>query len=152
MNRSRIVALAIAGMTAWAGVASAITIETVPVGDPGNANDPATGHGKVNYAYNIGKYDVTAGQYTAFLNAVATTADRYGLYNSNMAAGNFAACGISQTLVSGRYTYATTSNPNFPVNYVTYWNACRFANWLSNGQPTVPEGSGSTETGSYTLT
>ena len=29
--------------------------------------------GAVDYAYNIGKYEVTAGQYTEFLNAVATT-------------------------------------------------------------------------------
>src|ERR1035438_126607 len=68
-----------------------------------------------------------------------------------MATGNGAACGISQTLASGHYTYATTANPNFPVNYVTYWDACRFANWLANGQPNAPEGTGTTETGSYTL-
>ena len=35
------------------------------------------------YTYNIGKYEVTAGQYTAFLNAVAGV-DTYGLYNTNM--------------------------------------------------------------------
>ena len=64
-----------------------ITIATVPVGDAGNAPDTAvmkdgtTGYGSVAYNYNIGKYDVTAGQYTAFLNAVAAT-DTYGLYNT----------------------------------------------------------------------
>ena len=35
---------------------------------------------------------------------------------------------------------------NRPVNYVSYWDSCRFANWLSNGQ-----GTGYTETGAYTL-
>ena len=35
---------------------------------------------------------------------------------------------------------------NLPVNYVTFYDAIRFANWLDNGQ--VP---GSTETGAYTL-
>ena len=37
--------------------------------------------GSVGYNYNIGKYEVTAGQYTEFLNAVART-DTYGLYNT----------------------------------------------------------------------
>ena len=36
---------------------------------------------------------------------------------------------------------------NRPVNYVSFWDSCRFANWLSNGQ-----GNGDTETGAYTLT
>src|SRR4051812_26574092 len=59
-----------------------ITIETVPVGDVGNPNDPATGslRGRVSYAYNVGTTEVTVGQYTAFLNAVAST-DTYQLYN-----------------------------------------------------------------------
>ena len=41
--------------------ASAVTIPWVPVGNPGNANDPATGnlYGGVAYNYNIDKYDVT---------------------------------------------------------------------------------------------
>ena len=33
----------------------------------------------------MGTYDVTAAQYAQFLNAVATTSDPYGLYNSSMA-------------------------------------------------------------------
>src|ERR1700733_13176904 len=60
-----------------------ITIATVPVGNPGNAPD-TTGFGEVDYAYNIGEYDVTSSQYAAFLNAVAAT-DPYGVYNSAMA-------------------------------------------------------------------
>ena len=50
--------------------ADQITIDMVTVGDPGNANDTGgTNNGAVNYSYQIGKYDVTIGQYTAFLNA-----------------------------------------------------------------------------------
>jgi formylglycine-generating enzyme len=129
----------------WTGVAS---LEMVPVGNAGNAAD-TTGFGAVGYNYNIGKYDVTAGQYTAFLNAVAAT-DTYSLYDAQMAN----ACGISQTPNgSGGYTYATTKNPNFPVNWVTFWDACRFTNWLQNGQPTnVGQVAGTTETGAYDLT
>ena len=38
---------------------------------------------------------------------------------------------------------------NRPVNYVSFWDAARFANWLHNGQPTGPQGPGTTEGGAY---
>ena len=38
--------------------------------------------GAVDYAYNIGTYEVTNAQYVEFLNAVAKT-DGYGLYNGS---------------------------------------------------------------------
>ena len=43
--------------------AAAVTIDTVPVGNVGNANDPATGnlYGGVGYAYRIGTTEVTVG-------------------------------------------------------------------------------------------
>ena len=61
------------------------SLEFVTVGDPGNEGDwtNSTGYGRVDHAYGIGKYEVTAGQYTEFLNAVAKT-DPYGLYNTCM--------------------------------------------------------------------
>ena len=59
---------------------ASIQIDMVTVGNAGNAAD-STGYGAVAYNYQIGKYEVTAGQYTAFLNAVAAT-DTYGLYNT----------------------------------------------------------------------
>ena len=60
--------------------AHAVTIDLVPVGNAGNANDPATGnlYGGVAYDYQIGTYDVTIGQYTVFLNPGAAT-DTYSL-------------------------------------------------------------------------
>jgi sulfatase modifying factor 1 len=149
LNRALVVLGASCVSLAVIGKASAaITIPMVPVGNAGNAAD-TTGFGSVAYSYNIGQTDVTATQYTAFLNAVAKT-DTYGLYNSNMAS-SFAAAGISQSGSSGSYTYATTQNGNFPINYVTWGDAARFANWLTNNQPTGAEGNGTTETGSYTL-
>ena len=36
-----------------------------------------------------------------------------------------------------------------PVNYVSFWDAARFANWLHNGQPTGAQGAGTTEDGAY---
>jgi formylglycine-generating enzyme len=150
LNRALVVlGVSCVSLAATGAAQAAITIAMVPVGNAGNAADPATGFGSVGYSYNMGKYDVTATQYTAFLNAVAKT-DTYGLYNSNMAS-SFAAAGISQSGSSGSYTYATTKNGNFPINYVSWGDAARFANWLTNNQPTGAEGNGTTETGSYTL-
>ena len=138
--------------------AGPISVAMVTVGDPGNLADPTmTGlggstffAGAVNYVYQIGKYDVTASQYATFLNAVAAT-DTYGLYNSNMATGS-AAAGIIQSGAAGSYVYSVTpGHENFPVNYVSWGDSARFANWLQNGQPTEAEGTGTTETGAYTL-
>jgi hypothetical protein len=80
--------------------ADQITYDMVTVGNPGNANDTGgTSNGAVNYEYQIGKYDVTIGQYTAFLNAVAAT-DTYSLYNAGVAF-DLSVAGISRTGASG---------------------------------------------------
>lgn len=128
---------------------AAIIIETVPVGNPGNAAD-STGYGSVAYSYNIGTYEVTAGQYTAFLNAVAAT-DVYELYSIFQADSRYG-CGITRTGNWGEYTYSVDpAFVNRPVNYVNIGDAMRFANWLHNGQPTGEQVAGITETGAYPL-
>jgi formylglycine-generating enzyme len=135
---------------------SAITIATVPVGNVNNPadtvveSDGTKNYGSVSYLYNIDKYDVTVGQYTSFLNAVATTGDPYGLYDSLMATDKNSA-GIAQSGSTGHFTYSVIGSANHPVTYVEWGDAARFANWLANGQPTGAEGIGTTETGSYTL-
>ncbi len=129
----------------------AVTINTVPVGDAGNANDPATGnvYGGVAYNYRIGTTEVTVGQYTDFLNAVAA-ADTYALYNPSMAT-DLNIAGISRSGASGNYSYSVIGSANHPVTYVSWGDAARFSNWLQNGQPTGAEGPGTTETGAYSL-
>jgi T5SS/PEP-CTERM-associated repeat protein len=140
----------------WTGLAS---LEFVTVGDPGNATDtrnPYIPVGKVDYIYSIGRCEVTAGQYCAFLNAVAAT-DTYRLYNTWMANGtatNFGniGCGIVRNGNSGSYVYSVISGcENRPVDLVSWGDAARFCNWLQNGQPVGSEGAGTTETGAYTL-
>lgn len=128
---------------------SAATINLVSVGNAGNAND-ATGFGAVGYAYQIGKYEVTAGQYADFLNKVAAT-DTYGLYHLNMADDPYG-CKIERSGTSGNYTYGVALGyGNRPVNFVSWGSAARFANWMHNGQPTGSQSVNTTETGSYNL-
>ncbi len=127
--------------------ARAVSIDWATVRNGGNAAD-TTGYGAVNYTYMVGKYEVTIQQYTDFLNAAATS-DPYGLYNPSMAT-DLNVAGISRSGTSGSYAYSVLNNAgnsgNRPITYVSWFDAARFANWLHNGQ-----GSGSTETGAYTL-
>jgi formylglycine-generating enzyme required for sulfatase activity len=135
--------------------AHAVTIDLVPVGNANNANDPATGniYGGVAYDYEISKYDVTIGQYTDFLNAVAAT-DTYSLYNGSMAT-DLNVAGISQTGSSGSYNYSVINNGgnsvNRPITYVSWFDSARFANWMANGQPTGAQSGTTTENGAYDL-
>jgi sulfatase modifying factor 1 len=104
----------------------------------------------VDYTFNMGKYEVTAGQYTAFLTAVAK-ADTYGLYNTSMSRTDYGS-GIARSGSSGSYAYSVDANfVNRPVNYVSWGDSARFANWLHNGQPTGAQGLSTTEDGAYYL-
>ncbi len=106
----------------------------------------------VGYAYAIGSYDVTVSQYTAFLNAVATGTDTYGLYNASMASDQNIA-GIQQSGAPGSFTYSVIgASGSDPITYVSWLDAARFCNWLQNGQPaTGIENATTTEDGAYTL-
>jgi formylglycine-generating enzyme required for sulfatase activity len=130
--------------------AGAVTIDMVTVGNPGNANDTGgTNNGAVNYEYKIGKYDVTIGQYTAFLNAVAQT-DTNALYNTSMGT-DLNIAGISRSGSSGSYSYSVIGSANRPITYVSWFDSARFANWMANGQPTGAQTSTTTENGAYNV-
>ena len=134
------------------------SLETVHVGNPDNAADTAShsgnpaGQGAVGYNYAIGKYEVTAAQYTEFLNAVAGT-DTYALYNTSMS-GSYGS-GIARSgsgTIGNPYTYTVDANfVNRPVNYVSWGDSARFANWLHNGQLAGAQGLSTTEDGAYYL-
>ena len=140
----------LAGLALLAAPASAVTIDWVPVGDPGNAPDVATNCfavncGSVPYAYSIAKFPVTNAQYAEFLSTKAA-ADPLGLYNPSM--GSSPQGGIVRG-GGGREPFSYSVKPGFenkPVNYVSFYDGLRFANWLHNGQ-----GDGDTESGAYTL-
>jgi formylglycine-generating enzyme required for sulfatase activity len=127
---------------------AAITVDTVLVGNAGNAND-GTGYGAVAYDYHIGKYEVTLNQYSAFLNAVAAT-DTYALYNPNLGT-DLNSAGIARSGASGSYSYSVIGSGDRPVTYVSWFDAARFANWLHNGQPTGQQDATTTENGAYAL-
>jgi formylglycine-generating enzyme required for sulfatase activity len=140
-----------------------VNIETVMVGDAGNAAD-TTGYGAVGDVFNIGKYEVTISQYTTFLNSVASvTSDSYivDLWNVNMMDDNPSIAGISRSgagTIADPYVYAeigpfgltppgASSAGNRPISYVSWFDAARFANWMNNGATN----GASTETGAYAL-
>lgn len=133
-----------------------VTFDWANVGNPGNASDTevmvdgTTGYGGVDHAYRISKHEVTNAQYMEFLNAVAVIGDAYGLYNTSMAStyGGIARTGAGT--VGDPFTYSVKEGDinwlRRPVNYVSFFDAMRFTNWLHNGQ-----GSGGTESGVYNI-
>ena len=128
-----------------------VTIDTVTVGDAGNAAD-TNGLGAVADAFAMGKYEVTIGQYTTFLNSVASvTSDSYivNLWNTSMATDlNVAGISRSGSGIEGTpYIYSGLGSVNRPIAYVSWFSAARFANWMNNGATN----GASTETGAYTL-
>ena len=129
------------GITAQA--TNTINMAWVPVGNAGNNADD-TGYGSVGYIYQIGKYEVTSSQYCDFLNAVGVTdaSDPHGLYNLLMDTDD-KGCKIywNSTKFDVRSGYE-----NKPVNYVSWYDCLRFANWMHNGQ-----GQGETEDGAYDM-
>ena len=136
-------------LLAFNSFAQAVTIDWVTVGNAGNVNDES-GYGSVANVYQIGKYEVTAGQYTEFLNAVADT-DTYGLYLTDMWS-NSEGCKIQRSGSSGSYSYSVAADwANRPVNYVSWYDSLRFTNWLQNGQPTGGQTAATTEDGAYDM-
>ncbi|MBN1855305.1 MAG: SUMF1/EgtB/PvdO family nonheme iron enzyme [Pirellulales bacterium] len=143
-----------------AAAAHGVTIDWVTVGNPGNAGElsgeGAGGYGPdricgaVDYTYRISKYEVTTSQYVEFLNAVAAS-DPNGLYSINMWSDDYG-CKIERTGDDGSYHYSVAADRAYrPVNYVSFFDAMRFVNWLENGQPTGAQDASTTEDGVYTI-
>ena len=96
--------------------AKAVTIDMVTVGNPGNAPNvlvdkngvPTKSIGAVDHVYQIAKYEVTAGQYTEFLNAVAKD-DPHLLYSTSMG------------VISSGSRVQTSNDPVLPPTTATAW-------------------------------
>lgn len=130
-------------------VSGEVAIEWVTVGDPGN---PA-GYGQagsVDYVYRISRYEITNSQYAEFLNAVAATGDHHGLFMAFATPDQRQ--GIERIGPSGDYSYVVKPGwENKPVNYVSWFSALRFINWLHNGQLSGAQDVMTTENGAYDL-
>lgn len=132
--------------------ASAVTIDWVLVGDPGNAPDTAANCyeancGSVAYEYSISEYEITYTQYAEFLNAVDPGgSNTLALYNPSMGSDPEGGISFVSGNASGSKYVVQPGRASKPVGYVSFYDALRFVNWLNNGQ-----GGSDTETGSYTL-
>jgi formylglycine-generating enzyme required for sulfatase activity len=151
-----IVIVAFCGIVSISSATQAVQIETVLVGNAGNAadtqimSDGTTGYGAVPYEYRIGKYEVTNAQWVEFLNTVDPMGtNERRLYDPGMTLGptpQFGGIDFHASAANGSKYATQAGRETHPVLYVTWYRAIRFANWLHNGQ-----GSGDTETGAYTL-
>jgi formylglycine-generating enzyme required for sulfatase activity len=145
--------------------AESVEVALCHVGNADNGPDSLTRLGAVSYEFDIGKFNITEAQYTAFLNAVASN-DRYRLYSRYMAQVGKSVpssnvddpldhwdYGIARSGESGSYTYSVLGiSGSLPAVWITWFDAARFCNWMQNGQPTgLGEVAGSTEDGAYTL-
>lgn len=149
MIRTLIPSLLLAAVAALPAAAGTVSFDWARVGNAGNAADPQTSYGTVSYNYAISTTEVTNAQYTEFLNAVAAIDSFNGtdLPVFSTPGTDRVNRGIIRSGAPGSYTYATKPNmANKPVNFVNFFNAIRFTNWLHNGQ-----GAGDTETGAYTI-
>ena len=127
------------------------TLGWASVGHPGNPPDAevmlddTSGYGAVDHLFEIQLFEVTNAQYVAFLSAVASS-DPHALYAADMAIFG----GIDRSGSPGGYAYEVRAGLACePVNFVSWYNALRFANWMHNGQPVGAQGPATTEDGAY---
>ncbi len=94
---------------------------------------------------------MTAEQYCAFLNAVASKSDPHLLYNEYMTTDPDVACITRSGDETTGYSYQPISDycKNLPITYVNYFSTVRFCNWLENGQPVGEETIETTESGAW---
>lgn len=153
-RRAALSVLASSVLVLSAGIAAAeVNLDWVTVGDPANADDVrGDGYGGVGYEYQIGRYEITNRQYREFLNAVAVQGDPHEVYDPLMADVNG---GIARTGEPGSYRYLPKDGDaawdTRPVNYVNFYDALRFINWLHNGRPVAAQDRNTTEDGVYDM-
>ena len=139
----------------------------VLVGDAGNKPDTLqpvmkngepevnpTPIGAVPYDYLIQRCPVTVEEYCEFLRAVAIE-DTHQLYAPGSTSGVDATIEVGEpsiwSLVAGRTYRPMAGKSRKPITRVSWYDACRLANWLSNGKPTGQQTPETTEDGAYRI-
>ncbi|MGL4512400.1 MAG: formylglycine-generating enzyme family protein [Lacipirellulaceae bacterium] len=155
MTRHLLLASLAVALAAASAAAAPVTLDWAHVGNAGNAPDSpdsfGDAYGAVAYIYAISKHEVTNAQYAVFLNAVdPSAANARSLYNRAMA-GGLGGIELRPSFVDGSKFSVKSGRGQNPVNYVSFFDAMRFVNWLHNGQGAAGSASGGTETGVYTV-
>ncbi len=114
-----------------------IELDLVTVGSANNAADTTTyrtsGAGAVAYDYQIGKYEITAAQWAAFLNQVDPQGvNTYSLWNTNQK-NNLMGGAINNNGVGVGNRYVVTAGATKPIVQLTWRSAARFCNFLTSG-------------------
>lgn len=102
---------------ASATIVQGIDIDFVTIGNAGNGTDPATGnlYGAVDYNYQIGKYEVTNGQWDTFVSAAGAPTGNDGGYSRD----------------------AFWAGTNVPTNEISWFEAVQFCNYLTTGDKSL---------------
>jgi formylglycine-generating enzyme required for sulfatase activity len=144
------------GFRVCANSGTTTAFDSITVSGTGNNND-TNGIGQVNYNYKIGKFTITNTQYVEFLNAVANSGSpaliQTSVWPFQRLMQDSNRGGIIVNGFSPNMSYSVKTNfADKPVNYVTWYNAARYINWLHNGKPNSSTLSlNSTENGVYYL-
>jgi hypothetical protein len=114
--------------------------EFVTVGDPNNTADTiGAGYGAVSQTFDIMKFEFTNQQYVQFLNSVDPNGNQTnGIYNALMGI-NRAGISFTSGAAAGSKYAVRLNMGNKPVNYVSWFDAARVANWLHNGATSVSD-------------
>jgi formylglycine-generating enzyme required for sulfatase activity len=96
--------------------------------------------------FKIGINETCISEYADFLNAIARN-DTNSVYNPLMAK-----IGILKSSLNGISYYSVNATlEDYPVAYVSWFDAARYANWMANGKSTGAQSPTTTENGVYNL-
>ena len=108
--------------------------EWVVITNAGNAND-SSGFGGVSYEYVISKYEISNDQYAEFLNNVDPGGlNLLSLYNPQSKNDGRGGIALNTNFPTGKRYMVKPKMGQRPVNFVSFWSAARFCNWLHHSK------------------
>lgn len=110
--------------------------EFVLISDSGNASITTQYEtvGNVSYNYSMTKYEITNIEYCLFLNSIDPNGiNPQGVYDSNMGSQSLGGINFISSNPAGQKYVLKNRMGNKPVNFVDWWCAARYCNWLQKG-------------------